>query len=262
MLWDLLLIAVVLYNTVHSARRGGRAVGLELLAFAITYAVTLTLAPVLAGFVKGQWLSPPPLISVLCTLAIYLGTRRLLKTLRETGETTSGSEVCCEGVFIHRSPRHASGAFLGLVRGTVIAAALAMVGCSLASVQEAGFLRFLPPARESVSIHEADRLMDRLVLRYTRGTGPTTRALVDLARHPEREKLERFLQGPFVQRLKRSEAVVAFASDQEVKHLIQSKRTGEVLMHPAFLRVLSVTLRELQHEEPVPAGPRPVSSPS
>jgi hypothetical protein len=252
MFWDALLLAVILYNTLRGARRGGHALGVELLAFAITYASTLMLAPLVASFIREHSANPPPFLSMISMLGMYCVVRRGLRCFLP-GEDQEGEDqdegAPDDRIFTEPSHGRVSGACLGVLRGSLVAVAIALLGCSLVRVQQAGLLRAVPPAHGSLAIQRADQLIPLIVLRYTRDAGPTTRALLDLALHPDEERMARFLEGPFVSRLKRSKEAAAFGTSDEIKRLVEAKQTLAVLTHPAFLRLLEVAYLELQNEE-------------
>jgi hypothetical protein len=248
MVWDGFLLSILLYNVVRSARRGGRAVGLELLAFSLTYAATFSLAPVLTSFVRTHAASPPPLLSVLSILLIYFAARRLLRVLFRPLLPIPAHES--PWVVPQTRVSWISGAGFGVLRGAIVVVAIAIMGSCLARVQQAGLLHVLPHAESSVAVQRVGGLIDLVMFRYTRDAGPTTRLLLELSLHPDDARFSELLKGPFVERLKNSEEVHALSKDVEVRRLIQEKRAVEVLTHTAFLRVLSFALQELRNEQP------------
>ena len=247
MFWDALLLAVILYNTLRGARRGGHVLGVELLAFAITYGSTLMLAPLVASFIREHSANPPPFLSIISMLGMYCVVRRGLRCFLLGEDQDEGAPD--DRIFTEPSHGRVSGACLGVLRGSLVAVAIALLGCSLVRVQQAGLLRAVPPAHGSLAIQRADQLIPLIVLRYTRDAGPTMRALLDLALHPDEERMARFLEGPFVSRLKRSKEAAAFGTSDEIKRLVEAKQTLAVLTHPAFLRLLEVAYLELRNEE-------------
>jgi hypothetical protein len=184
---------------------------------------------------------------MLSILAVFLVARRILRAtfhpyllppLREQWKCKPQS-----------SRSKALGASLGVLRGAVVAVALALMGFNVGILQHAGHLRSLPPAGESGAIRQAEAIMDLLVGRYTRDAGPTTRLLVDWTLHPEPEKFEALLNGPFADRVKSSDELRALVGNREFKALVDGRRTAEMVTHPAFLRVVSFAVRELRNEE-------------
>jgi hypothetical protein len=237
----------LLYNVVRSARRGGRTVGLELLAFSLTYAATFSLAPVLTSLVRTQAASPPPLLPLLSILLIYFAARSLLRVAFRPLLPIPAHEP---GILSQTRMSRMSGAGFGVLRGAVVVVAIAIMGSCLARVQQAGLLHVLPHAEDSVAVQRVGGLIDLVMFRYTRDAGPTTRILLELSLHPDDARFKELLNGPFVERLKNSEEVHALAENVEVRRLIDEKRTVEVLTHMAFLRVLSFALQELRNEQP------------
>jgi uncharacterized membrane protein required for colicin V production len=249
MFWDGLLLAIFAYNVLRSARRGGRAVGIELAAFALTYAATVSLSPWLTQWVRAHMASPPPFLSLLSILAVFFLARRLLRvTFRPFLLPPLREQWRCAP---QSSGSRGLGAGLGCLRGAVVVAAVALIGCNVAMLQKASFLQSIPAARESMVIRGAEGFVDVLVARYTRDAGPTTRQLVDLGLHPENAKTRALLDGPFVDRLKQSNEVQDLLRDQDFRQLVEARRTAEMITHPAFLRVVSLTLQELRNEKPV-----------
>jgi hypothetical protein len=248
MVWDGFLLSILLYNVVRSARRGGRTVGLELLAFSLTYAATFSLAPVLTSFVRTQAASPPPLLPLLSILLIYFAVRSLLRVWFRPLLPIPAHES--PAVVSQTRMSRMSGAGFGVLRGAVVVVAIAIMGSCLARVQQAGLLHVLPRAENSVAVQRVGGLIDLVMFRYTRDAGPTTRILLELSLHPDDARFKELLNGPFVERLKNSEEVHALAKNLEVRRLIDEKRTVEVLTHMAFLRVLSFALQELRNEQP------------
>ncbi|MBW2386931.1 MAG: CvpA family protein [Deltaproteobacteria bacterium] len=254
MVWDLVLLSIILYNVSRCAQRGGLAVGISLFAFFFAYAATLLLAPELASFISTRSSAPLPIITLLCMLAVYLLAKRPTKALLQHMFLPK-SIIAKRYEAAHRSRR--AGAWLGIVRGVMVATAFAVIGTSFARLQDVGFLRQLPDVSASRGVQAADELMSRILERYTRNAGPTTRELIALARHPRRETLDAILEGPFVARLKTSDAVRALVRNQEFRGLIRTQQAAPILVHPAFLRVVSHAVRELQREEPIAATQMP-----
>ena len=248
MVWDLVLLLIILHNVARCAHRGGRAVGISLFAFFFAYAATLMLAPGLASLVSSRSSVPVPLISLFCMLAIYLLAKRPTKAL--LNHLFLPAPLVAHRSEASRRSRRA-GAWLGVIRGVMVATAFAVIGTSFARLQDIGYLRMWPDLGTSRGVQAADELIDLFVARYTRSAGPTTRLMIDFAQHPRPETLDAILEGPFVARLKTSDAVRALKRDQEFRGLIRSEQTATILMHPAFLRVVSHAVRELQREEPV-----------
>jgi hypothetical protein len=248
MVWDGFLLSILLYNVVRSARRGGRTVGLELLAFFLTYAATFSLAPALTSVVRTHAASPPPLLPLLSILLIYFAARSLLRVLFRPLLPTPVHEKA--RIVSQTRVSWMSGAGIGVLRGAIVVVAVAIMGSCLARVQQAGLLQVLPHAGNSVAVQRVGGLIDFVMFRYTRDAGPTTRLLLELSLHPDDASFREFLNGPFVKRLKNSEEVHALAENAEVRRLIEQKRTVEVLTHTAFLRVLSFALQELRNEQP------------
>jgi len=79
MIWDLLLIAIVLYNMLRGASRGGRMLAAEVGSFVVTYAAVFTLGPIPAEFLQRYVEVSPFLASFLSALAIYFGVRQLFR---------------------------------------------------------------------------------------------------------------------------------------------------------------------------------------
>lgn len=247
MIWDCFLLSVILYNVARCSRRGGLAVGITLFALFFAYLVTLLLAPGLASFVAARTTTPLPLISLLCMLAIYLLTKRPTKALLRS-RLLPGPDVEPGSDAARRSRR--SGAWLGLMRGVMVATAFAVIGTSFPQLQDAGYLAHWPDAGTSHGVQAADQLVSVVIDRYARNAGPTTRQLLDFSRHPRPETLDAILEGPFVARLKASDEVRALASNPEFRDLIRHRQTAPMLIHPAFLRVVFHAVQELQREEP------------
>lgn len=254
MIWDLILLSIILYNVARCAQRGGLAVGISIFAFFFAYAATLLLAPGLASFISTRSSAPLPIITLLCMLAVYLLAKRPTKALLQR-RLLPGARIAARSEAARRSRR--TGAWLGIIRGVMVATAFAVIGTSFARLQDVGFLEQLPEISASRGVQAADELMSRILERYTRNTGPTTRQLIALVQHPRREALDAILEGPFVARLKTSDAVQAMARNQELRGLIRTHQTAPILMHPAFLRVVSYTVGELQREEPIAAAQLP-----
>jgi len=247
MSWDGLLLAVFAYNVRCSERRGARTVGIALAAFALTYSATLWLAPLLTHWVRANVGYPPPFLSLLSVLLVFFSTRRVLRLVFQPFEPR---EEVDRWFFVGPSPRsRLLGMGLGGLRGAIVVTAMALFGCNLAILQQAGLMQTIPPARDSLAIRSAGGFVDALVDRYTRDAGPTTLQLVDLTLHPAQEKTEALLAGPFVDRLKRSDEVKDLVRNQEFRQLAQQRRTTAMITHPAFLRVLSLTIQELRAEK-------------
>jgi len=251
MVWDGLLLAVFLRNVLRSLRRGGRDVAMELGSFALTYATTFFAGPLLAAAVRDHLERPPPFASFLSILAVYVLVRRLLKLAR-TATAGDGETAATPSAHSTSSGSLASmltGALLGSVRGSLVVAGIASLGFCLGIVQQAGALRGLPAAQASFAVSHAAVVVEFVTDRFTAGAGPTARLLFDVALRPEGgEGLRRFMESPFVARVKASDEARAFAGNPEVRGLLRDRRTAELLVHPAFLRVMQFSMNELRTE--------------
>ena len=248
MIWDLALLGIILYNVARCAKRGGLAVGIPLFSFFLAYAVTWLLAPPFASLLSAHTSVPPTLVSLLCMLAVYLSAKRQIKALLQSRLLPAGTNAVGSAATLRS--RH-TGAWLGIMRGVMVATAFAIIGTSFAQLQDMGHLEHWPDVGASRGVEAADELMSLVLDRYTRDAGPTTRQLIAFVQHPRRETLDAILEGPFFTRIKASDEVRALARDQEFRRLIRKQQTAPILMHPAFLRVVSHTVRELQLEESV-----------
>ncbi len=249
MLWDLGLLAILISNILRSAQRGGRAVGVELASFAMTYLATLALAPGLARFIEQHAIKPPPFLSLLCVVIVYFSLRRTIKRLASWWLPEPRPWQWPTEAEARRS--RSRGACLGFVRGVIVVLALALIGSSLSRLQSIGMLQALPPMTESRAIESSTGLIDLLVYRYTREAGPTTRQLIDLTLEPDEDRLTAFLETPFVERMKTSDEMIAFAKNPEVRRLIKEHQMLSVVTHPTFLRVVSLAFTELRNETTV-----------
>ncbi len=247
MIWDLTLLSIIGYNVARCAQRGGLAVGISFFAFFFAYAAMLLLAPELAAFVSSHSTAPLPIITLLSMVAVYLLAKRPTKAFLQY-RFQWALILATRSERVRRSRR--TGAWLGIVRGVMVATAFAVIGTSFARLQDVGYLEYLPRADSSRGVQAADKLINRALERYTRNAGPTTRQLIAFAQHPRRATLDAILEGPFVARLKTSDPVRAMVRNQEFRALIRTHQTAPMLMHPAFLRVVSHTVRELHREEP------------
>lgn len=252
MIWDTLLLAVVLYNMLRGANRGGRMVAAEVGSFVITYAATFTLGPIFAAFVRSRVEISPFLISFLSALAIYFGVRQLFRIyIRSLKEAAANLPA---DVGAPPALSKWTGAAFGALRGAIAAIAIAVMVSGVSRLQNAGRMHSLPAARASVFVAPADGLIEFVMHRYTRFAGPTTKQIVDLALEPDPAELSEFLHGPFVTRVLESDPVRDLVRNDEIRSLLEARRTGEVLVHPAFLRVVDYVWRELRAEE-VPTPP-------
>lgn len=251
MVWDLGLLAILIANVLRSAQRGGRVVGIELACFSLTYATTFLLAPGLAHFIGARASDPPPFLSLLVVVILYFAIRRPIRMLTEwwIPEPHAWHWPSVAEARLSRQ----RGACLGLVRGTIVVLAIALVGGGLARMQAVGMLQMLPPVAESRAVESTVGFVDVLVARYTREAGPTTRQLVALTLEPSEDRVAAFLRTSFVQRIKTSDEMIAFAKNPEILQLIEEERIAAVVAHPAFLRVISLAITELRNEEMVVA---------
>ena len=221
--------------------------GIELSSFVLSYAATFSLGPALASLIRSQSENPPPLLSLLCILLIYFLSRRLLKGVFRPILTTHAHEG--EMPRVRSRFSWLSGAALGVVRGAIIVAGIALIGWCVARLQNAGLMRAIPLAEESFIVHEAGGLAGVVMYRFKRDAGPTTRLLLELSLDPKEEKIDELMKSAVMERIKTSDEVRVFARNVEVKRLIKQKRTAELVTHPAFLRILSLVIRELGNEK-------------
>jgi hypothetical protein len=246
MMWDGLLFSILAYGALRGAHLGGRAVAVQLASFFITYLAVFSLGPVLAATLREHIESPPLLLSMLAVLLVYFTARQLLKLLFHAPEVDPAEEDSPPTP--HPMPSKLRGAGFGLLQGSVVAAGVAVIGCLVLSLQQGGRLEIFPDAKSSVVLRQSDGLVELAMQRYTRGFGPTTRQLVDMTLRPDSEKVEAFLNGPLVARIGRSDAMHALVHNAEVRNLAAKKETVSLLTHPAFLRVVSLAVYELQNE--------------
>jgi hypothetical protein len=252
MIWDGLLLAIVLYNMLRGANRGGRMVAAEVGSFVITYAATFTLGPIPAAFVRSRVDVSPFLVSFVSALAIYLGVRQLFRVyIRSLKEAAANRPVEMPAPPVISQW---TGAAFGALRGGIAAIAIAVMVSGVARLQNAGMMHDFPAAQASVVVAPANGLIGFVMHRYTRFAGPTTKKIVDLVLEPDREAFAEFLHGPFVTRVIQSEPVRDLARDEEVRRLREARRTGAMLLHPAFLRVVDFVMTELRNESD-PATP-------
>jgi len=254
MVWDALLVAVFVYNVLRCTQRGGRAVGVELASFFVTYAATLTLGPALSAIVRGHVENPIVTLPIVSILAVYFMVRKLAQRLFLPLEEPADHRWTLENP--QSTLSKVSGAGCGVLRGAILAASVALIGCSVVRLQNAGMLQSIPAAAESVAVQRAEDLIHVVIYRVTHDAGPTTKQLLALILRPDSGKLDELMNGPFVARIRDSQEMLAFARNEEVRRLIEGKRIAAVLTHPAFLRVFRFTLIELRNE----GGPRPSSS--
>ncbi len=252
MVWDACLLSIFAYNIVRSARRGGSALSFELASFFTAYAATFTFAPPLNALVRDVVADPPLLLPIFSVLVIYFvvsRTTRAVLLFLFPERPRSHDELF---LWVRRSRvSQCLGGLLGVVRGAIIVAGIAMIGCSFARLQDLDFATALPPARDSLAIKHADGLIRLVTYRYTRTAGPTTRQLIELSHRPSQEKIDEILEGSFAARMKTDIVVVRFTSNAEVRRFVRERQTAKVLVHPTFLRAFSHVVRELQNE---PAG--------
>jgi uncharacterized membrane protein required for colicin V production len=251
MVWDLALLAILVANILRSAQRGGRVVGVELASFLLTYAATFAFAPWLARLIGARALEPPPFLSLLSIAILYFALRRPVRMLFEWWLPAPPAWRSPLSDEARLSRQH--GACLGLVRGGIVVIAIALVGSGFARMQSVGILQGLPAISESQAVQSSAVLIDVLVKRYTREAGPSTRQLVALTLNPDEARLSDFLKSSVAQRIRRSDEMIAFARNPEVRRRIEARQIPSVLTHPAFLRVLSLTVSELRNEETVVA---------
>jgi len=247
MIWDLLLIAIVLYNMLRGASRGGRMLAAEVGSFVVTYAAVFTLGPIPAEFLQRYVEVSPFLASFLSALAIYFGVRLLFRAYIRLVKQRAASDDS-------PPPARLAGVAWGALRGGIAAIAIAVIVSGVARMQNIGLMQAFPAARASVAVAPANGLIEFVMHRFTRFAGPTTRQLVDLALEPDPARLDEFLHGPFVERMLHSEPVRAFAHDDDVRRIIRRNEPARLLTHPVFLRTAGFVMRELQNEPPALAA--------
>jgi len=246
MIWDSLLIAVVLYNMLRGASRGGRMVAAEVGSFVVTYAATFTLGPIPASFVRQHVDVSPFLVSFASALTIYFGVRHLFRVYIRMIKEAEASDPREGGA--RPAISQWTGAAFGALRGGIVAIAIAVVVSGVARLQNAGLMQTFPAAQASAVLSPANGLIEYVMHRYTRFAGPTTQQIVDLALEPDPQELDAFLEGPFVERVIHSEPVRELAHDREVRRLIAERQSARILTNPVFLRVVRYVMTELRNE--------------
>lgn len=247
MAWDGLLLAILIYQMIRCAQRGGSAVGLELASFLITYAVTFTIAPLLTAVVRDSFSIPLPFLPLISILGIYLATRASLRRVLRRFKKSAEIEASLRNFqpLLSRT----SGACLGLVRGGIVVVAIAMLGSCLPNLQRAGLLKMLPATEHSIAINHARGWIEVATDRLTRDAGPTVQLLLSYATDPSGEKKQELFESPFAKRLRDSEPVAEFVNNVEVQTLVREHQRAQLLMHPAFIRVVKFAVNELIREK-------------
>ena len=109
----------------------------ELAAFFVAYAATFSFAPALTQIVRDMMASPPLMLPLFSIVAIYFAVSRSVRAaLLFLFPSIQTPRI--EGLL--REPQsHVSlglGAIMGVLRGAIVVAGIAMIGCSFVRIQD------------------------------------------------------------------------------------------------------------------------------